>query len=222
MSLSALIAGSTGLVGRHLVNLLAGSPQYDEMTAIVRKGRAFKQESVSVVEADYDKLEKYSEHIKADVVFCCLGTTIKKAGSREQFRKVDYSYPLKVAKISKELGARQFNIVTAIGANARSMFYYNRVKGEVEEALIKLGYEVLNIFRPSLLLGDREEHRPGEKAGELIFKIFNPLLIGALRKYKPVHAEVVARAMLRISLESHEKTTIIQSDAIQELGSNGG
>ncbi len=218
MALTALIAGSTGLVGRYLVRMLAASPDFSKVTALARNRHSFKEKGVDVVEIDFDRLEDFDKYLKADVVFCCLGTTIKKAGSKEQFRKVDYDYPLALAKITKNVGARQFNIITSMGADPKSMFFYNRVKGEVEEGLKELGYEILNIYRPSLLLGDREEHRAGEKAGEMMFKILNPLLIGPLKKYKPIHAEVVARAMLRKSLESHEKTAIISSDILQRLG----
>lgn len=217
MPLSALVAGGTGLVGSHLVNYLVDSEQFEDVKVIIRKGSAYKNENVTVIEVDYDDLMSFKDDLKANVVFCCLGTTMKKAGSKEQFYKVDFNYPLTLAEIAKEHQCRQFNIITASGANERSMFFYNKVKGEVEHAISKLDLRSFNVFRPSLLLGSRNEQRTGEKIGIIFMKIINPLMVGVLRKYRGIRAEDVARAMYKISLENHDNNRIIESDAIQEL-----
>ncbi|MCK5702241.1 MAG: oxidoreductase, partial [Cyclobacteriaceae bacterium] len=150
--------------------------------------------------------------------FCCLGTTMKKAGSREQFYKVDFSYPFELAKLSLRNGSQQFNIITASGANSKSMFYYNKVKGKVEAALCELEFQNINIFRPSLLLGHRREQRIGEQFGASLAKVINPMLIGGIKKYRAIQAEVVARAMINVSGKHMKGIHVLQSDVIQEFG----
>lgn len=218
MSGIALVAGGTGLVGSHLVNLLVKTKAYDEVKILVRKGSSFQMNGVTAIEVDYDRLMDFERFLKADVVFCCLGTTIKKAGSKVNFRKVDFDYPLELAKISLKNGARQYNIVTAGGANSKSMFFYNKVKGEIEKSLINLEFQNLNIFRPSLLLGSRNEKRLGEDIGAVVAKVINPILLGNMRKYRAIHAETVARSMLNISIKNQNGVHIVESDAIQQLG----
>ncbi len=218
MGKSALVAGGTGLVGRHLVDLLVDANEYDEIKVLVRKGSTQQFKGASVLEVDYDALSDYKSLMTADVVFCCLGTTMKKAGSKEQFQKVDFTYPYELANISKENGCRQFNIITALGANSKSMFYYNKIKGDVESALSKLEFQNLNIFRPSLLLGQREEQRIGDKIGAVVAKIINPLLLGGLKKYRPIQAKIVARAMMNVVTENRTGLHIIPSDVLQVYG----
>jgi uncharacterized protein YbjT (DUF2867 family) len=218
MSKTALITGGTGLVGTHLINCLIDSAEYDEIKVLVRKGSKYHMDLVTIIEVDYDHLSNFNKLLNADIVFCCLGTTMKKAGSKEQFYKVDFSYPLDLAKIVKANGCEHFNIITASGANAKSMFFYNRVKGEVESALGQLNFKNLNIFRPSLLLGERNEQRAGEQIGAVLAKIINPFLIGRLKKIRAIQAKVVARAMRKISMENHHGIRIISSDIIQANG----
>jgi uncharacterized protein YbjT (DUF2867 family) len=219
MNKIALIAGGTGLVGRHLVDLLVEANEFEEIKVLVRKGSKHQFKGVSVLEVDYDHLSESKSQLIADVVFCCLGTTMKKAGSKEQFRRVDFTYPYELAKLSHENGCKQFNIITASGANSNSMFYYNRVKGEVEAAISEIKFKSVNIFQPSLLLGERDEERMGEKAGEVLAKVINPFLIGGFKKYRAIQAKTVAYAMLAISLESKSGVHILPSDLIQKLGS---
>ena len=214
----ALVAGGTGLVGGHLIDLLIQSNAYDEIKVLVRKGSSFERKDISMVEIDFDHLMEFGDILKADVVFCCLGTTIKKAGSKEKFRMVDFHYPLDLAKATLKLGAQQFNIVTANGANSKSLFFYSRVKGDIEKALMDLKFESLNIFRPSLLLGNRNEKRVGEDIGAAVAKIINPTLLGKMRKYRAVQAETVARSMLKSSMQIIKGVRIIESDEIQNLG----
>ena len=165
-------------------------------------------------------LEEQPELFSVDDVYCCLGTTIKKAGSKDNFRKVDFHYPLELAKIAKKNNVPQFNIVTAMGADAKSSIFYNKVKGEVEEAIIKLKIDNTNIFRPSLLMGDRKESRKGEKIGIALAKIINPLMVGPLRKYRGIKATDVARAMLINSKMPKEGLSIFSSDQIYDIAAN--
>jgi len=217
MSASALVAGGTGLVGNHLVKFLVQSGKFGEIKVLVRTGSNYINPEVFVIEVDFDHLAYSKDQLGSDAVFCCLGTTIKKAGSKDNFYKVDFTYPHELAKIAIDLGASQFNIITALGASSKSTFYYNRVKGDIEDALCKLEFQNLNIFRPSLLLGKRDEDRIGERIASIIAKTLNPLLVGRLRKYRGVQAEVVARAMLNVSLSKYEGVQVFESDTIQNL-----
>ena len=218
MSLSALVAGGTGLVGGHLVNILVHSNEFDTVKVLVRKGSNFHRDEVETIEVDYDRLEDHRESLKADVVFCCLGTTIKKAGSKDNFRKVDHDYPLALAKICLENGSRQYNLITANGANSGSMFFYNKVKGEVEEAITALSFSSLHIFRPSFLLGARKEKRFGEVVGGAISRILDPVLVGSFTKYKAIKADIVAKGMVHFSNIAPGGLQVIESDRIRELG----
>jgi uncharacterized protein YbjT (DUF2867 family) len=156
--------------------------------------------AVEVHQVDFDELDRHGDLFAVDDLFCCLGTTIRKAGSQEAFRRVDLEYPLQAAHLGRAAGARQFILVSALGADPSSRVFYNRVKGEVEAALAGVGYPRLVIFRPSLLLGDRDEVRPGERVAEWIMKPLGPLMRGPLRRYRPVEAAWVARAMVRRAL----------------------
>jgi len=218
MGKTAIVAGSTGLVGKHLVQILAKSHEYESVIALVRKGSNFIHEGVFTIEVDYDQLSDYSEDLKADDIFCCLGTTMKKAGSKDNFYKVDFTFPLELAKLSEKNECEQFNIITASGANSNSMFYYNRVKGDVEQAVSKLEIPCINIFRPSLLLGERKEKRMGEQIGAVIFKYLNQLMAGPMRKYRAIQGEVVANAMFRGNQKQSKGIHIFESDKIQAIG----
>jgi uncharacterized protein YbjT (DUF2867 family) len=150
-------------------------------------------------------------------VYCCLGTTIKKAGTQEAFRKVDFDYPIKIAALTQHLGANQFLIVTSLGANPHSRIFYNRVKGEVEEAIRKISFTTINIFRPSLLLGDRTEHRTGEKSGAFIMSGLKYVMVGPLRKYRAIQARDVAKAMVQVAQKNLKGLNIFESMQIQEI-----
>ena len=193
-NLTALVAGATGLIGQELVDLLLQSDRYSEVRVLVR--RPIEKQHPKLVSVVYDFDQPDASQVQGDDVFCCLGTTMKKAGSKEAFAKVDHEYPLQIACLAKQNGAAQYLIVTAMGADPGSAFFYNRVKGKVEEDLKGVGFDALHIFRPSLLLGDRDEKRLGEKIGEKVMKIFDPVMLGPLRKYRAIEAAKVARAML--------------------------
>ena len=197
---SALIVGATGLVGSHLVKQICDHPQYVSVTAIVRNHLPFEHEKLTVHTVNFDAISEADVQF-VDDVFCCLGTTRKKAGSREQFEKVDVEYPLQIAALAKRAGAHHFIVISAMGASETSTAYYNRVKGKLEQQLQVLQFPTLSIVRPSLLVGERSELRLGEKSGEVVLKFLNPLLVGPLKRYRSIKASQVATSMLAIALQ---------------------
>ena len=212
---TAIIAGATGLVGSQLLDLLLQDTYYEKVIAITRKpieGKGTKLENLIV---DFKRLEEYAPRITGDDVFCCLGTTMKKAGSKEKFRKVDHDYPLLIARLAKKNNATQYLLISAMGANKSSSIFYNKVKGEVEEAIDSIGYDSYHILRPALLMGPREESRPGESAAQQFFKSFGFLFIGPLKKYKAIDAIKVARAMHTIAKENRPGKHIHESKTLQ-------
>ncbi len=218
MPKTAVVAGSTGLVGKQLVEILASSQEYEAVIALVRKGSNIIHDRVFTVEVDYDQLDNYAADLKADDVFCCLGTTMKKAGSKEKFYEVDFSYPLKLAEIAEKNKSQRFNIITANGANSNSTFFYNRVKGDIETAVSRLSIPSIYIFRPSLLLGNRDKKRTGENVGAVLSRVLKPLLVGRFKKYRAIKATTVAMAMYKVNQQDTNGIHIFESNRIQELG----
>lgn len=214
---SALVLGATGLIGKELVKILSESGQYEKIQLLVR--RPIELESKICVEhiVDFERLHNYDELFRVTDVFCCLGTTIKKAKTKEAFRKVDYEYPVEAAKLAKKNGAEKFLIVTAMGANSKSRIFYNRVKGEVEDDIRKVNLPSLHIFRPSLLLGERQEFRVGEKLAEKASVVLNKLMVGPLRPYRGIQAKKVAAAMAVTAQASKKGEHIYPSHKIDAM-----
>lgn len=173
---TALIAGATGLIGKQLLDLLLADADYEEVKAITRSPLAIDHPKLKNIVISFNELEQQGASLKADDVFCCLGTTIRIAKTKEAFRKVDYDYPLALARVTKSQGASQYLLVSALGADKHSKIFYNRVKGEVEEAIGQVSFRSLHILRPSLLLGERTEERAGEGAATVFFKLFGGLI----------------------------------------------
>jgi uncharacterized protein YbjT (DUF2867 family) len=197
----ALIVGSTGLIGEFCLQALVDEPTYSEIIALVRKPLPKTHRKLKTIITEFDNLESELSNLHIDDVYCCLGTTIKKAGSRDAFKKVDLGLVAAIAELVRKQGAEQLLVISAMGANKDSKFFYNRVKGEMEAALQKMGYPCLRIIRPSLLLGPRKEFRLGEKTAVLLTHLFKPFLLGSLKKYRPVQAEEVAQFMVQVALE---------------------
>ncbi len=214
----ALVAGATGLIGKYLLEELSTSAEYQKVYALVRRpGSVVGAEEIV---SDYDALVASLLPQGITDVFCSLGTTMSKAGSQENFKKVDYEYVLKLAKLVKEMGAQSFFVVSALGANPNSFVFYNRIKGEMERDLESVGFSFLGIFRPSLLEGEREEVRSGETLGQFFAKIVNPFLLGGIRKYRLIHGRTVAKAMIRIAEKEPTGVRILESDRIAAVGEN--
>jgi uncharacterized protein YbjT (DUF2867 family) len=188
----ALLAGSTGLIGRQLLQILLKSDRYHLVKALTRTELNMSHPKLVEIKVDYSKLEEVKSQLGADDIFCCLGTTMAKAKTKKKFREIDFVYPLSLAELTSDAGAQQFMLVSALGADKRSSVYYNAVKGEVEDAVSKMNFQSIHIFRPSLLLGMREEKRPGEDAAKLVYRIFWFLIPD---KYKAIEAVKVAEAM---------------------------
>ena len=209
----ALVVGATGLVGKQLVQKLLSSNDFDSITVLVRKSYPIKHPKLTELIINFDEIK--TQKLEADTVFCCLGTTMKKAGSKEKFYQVDFTYAFEIAKNAKENGAKQFLLVSAIEANPNSIFYYGRVKGEIEQALTELNFQNLLIFRPSLLAGKRDsDNRLGESIGTVFLKLFSFLIPN---KFKLIDSAKVAQGMMEIAQKNMLGKTIIKSDEIQKF-----
>jgi uncharacterized protein YbjT (DUF2867 family) len=199
---SLLLAGATGLVGGHALRLAMADPRFDRVVILTRRplpdsltGKAVDEAGIEMGSGldvrivDFDALDEAAAGLPVDAVACALGTTIKKAGSREAFRKVDRDYPVRLAELAARAGADRFVLVSSAGASPRSRFFYSRVKGESEAAVVELGIPGVSILRPSLLLGDRAESRPGEEWAKRLSFLLPP-------GHRAVHSRDVARALL--------------------------
>ncbi|MEI6266022.1 MAG: NAD(P)H-binding protein [Sphingobacteriia bacterium] len=208
---TALLLGATGLTGGLLLDLLLASDQYTKVIIYVRK--SIQKQHPKLVEQiiNYDAIDSA---VEVDDVFCCLGTTIKIAKTKEAFEKVDLHYPLKIASLQQKAGSKQFLVVSAMGASAKSAVFYSRTKGLMEEGLAAIGYNGLYIFRPSFIVGDRKEERIGEKIGIVISTILSPIMIGPLRNYRPVKAADIAASMLKHALSGETGKQVILSGEI--------
>jgi uncharacterized protein YbjT (DUF2867 family) len=216
---TAIIAGASGLVGGRCLARLLADPGYRRVVALVRRPLPFTDAKLEQQVTDFDRLGAAGEPFPgADDVYCCLGTTMKRAGSRDAFRRVDFTYVVGLAAQALQSGARQFLLVSALGANPRSAIFYNRVKGETETAVGRLPFEGRDIFRPSILAGARAERRPGERAGLAVMRAVSFALVGGLRKYRPIDADTVAAAMIAVAHRAPPGLNIYESDAISRLG----
>jgi uncharacterized protein YbjT (DUF2867 family) len=215
MAHKAIIAGASGLIGSNLLNILLEHHQYEEVLALVRKELPFHHKKLIQLVINFDELDKYADAITGHALFCCLGTTKAKTPNKDEYRKIDHDYPLRLAQFAKQNGVSQFHLVSSIGANANSSTFYLKLKGELEEDIQKLKLTTLHIYQPSMLIGDRKETRLGERILGIIFKIIDPLLVGRLKKYRSIKASTVANAMFKKSLETDTGTFIHTSDKIQ-------
>ena len=215
MSRTALVAGATGLVGSHLLALLLADAHWSRVVTIGRRMTSQQHDKLEQRVLDLGELETVSGLPRVDDVFCCLGTTITQAGSQTAFRLVDHTFVLGLARAGLRAGATQFLLVSAIGADPESRVFYSRVKGETETAIRKLPYQAIQIFRPSLLLGERPEFRLGERIAKLGAPVMTGLLFGRFRRYRPIQAATVARAMVTIAREAPRGPNVFEYDAMR-------
>lgn len=214
---SALVVGATGLVGSNLVKLLCDSDEYVAVNVISRRPLDYFHPKLVVTLREFDQIAE-SDIEFAHEVFCCLGTTMKKAGSKEQFEKVDFEYPMTIAALAKHRGIGHFIVISAMGANEKALAYYSRVKGKLEMALTNMDFPHLSIVRPSLITGERGERRLGESLGARALDVINPLLIGPMKKVRSIPAQQIAMAMKVIALHGKkQKVTIYKSDELLAL-----
>jgi uncharacterized protein YbjT (DUF2867 family) len=214
---TAIMAGASGLVGEQCLRHLLARGLHEKVVAFVRGPLNITHKRLEQRTVDYERLGRMSAFPRAQDVFCCLGTTIKKAGSKAAFRLVDYEYVVRLAETSRRSGADHFYLVSAAGADPNSRIFYSRVKGEAERAVGRLGFAGLHVFRPSFLIGKRNERRPGEAVGIAAARLVSVALVGGARKYRPIRAETVARAMVVIARERPAGAHVYAVDAMEGL-----
>ena len=217
MSKKAVIAGASGLIGSKLLNILLHEPYYDEVLILVRRELPVHHKKLVQLVINFDNLDDHVGAITGHSIFCCLGSTIKKTPDLTEYCKIDHDYPLRLAQLAKHNGVEQYHLVSSIGADSTSSGFYRRMKGEVEEAIEKVGMKCLHIYQPSFLDGARNEPRPRERFFLGLMKLIDPLLTGSLKKYRSIPAGVVARAMFNESIKKQEGVFVHASDQIKLL-----
>ena len=216
---TALVFGSSGLVGGHLLNQLIENDNYNKIKIFVRSEPKNHNPKVEIIKTDFNNLENHKEDIKGDDCFFCIGTTKQNSPDKNEYRRVELDIPKEIAQITKSNSLNSFVFVSSGFADPKNSGDYLKFKGQVEEELKRLSFQKLGIVRPSFLLGDRKDKRIGEKIGILIFKLLSPLFVGPLKKMKPIHSEKVAKAMINICNNEYSKV-IFESNEIVELAKN--
>ena len=214
---TALLFGSSGLVGGHLLNQLIKNNKYSKIKLFVRTDPEISDPKVEVIKTNFNSLENHKEDIKGDDCFFCIGTTKKNSPDKDDYRKVELDIPKEIAQIAKSNLVNSFIFVSALYANPKSSGDYVKFKGLVEEELKELNFPKLVLMRPSFLMGDRKEKRVGEKIGIFVFKLLSPLLLGPLKKMRPIHSETVARAMIIVIQNDIKKTTFESNEIVENF-----
>lgn len=193
---TALVFGATGLIGNHLLHFLLMHAAYQKVVVFVRRPIGMEHPNLVQHVIDFDRPEQYRSLVRGNDLFCCLGTTMARAGSKEAFFKVDFTYAYEAASMAAKNGVSQFLLVSSVGADANSLFFYSKVKGQLEDEVQKLNFWSIHIFRPSVLLGERNENRWGEEIAGRLGRVIDRFTGGLLTKYRPIEADVVAKAMV--------------------------
>ena len=213
---TALLFGASGLVGGHLLNQLISNNNYSEIKVFVRSVPEIIDPKIEIFETDFNNLENHKEDIKGDDSFYCIGTTKQNSSDKNEYKRVELEIPKQIAQIAKANSVNSFVFVSSGYADPKSSGDYLKFKGEVEEELKRLNFPKLGIMRPSFLLGDRKEKRVGEKIGIFVFKLLSPLFLGPLKKMRPIHSEIVAKAMIAI-VQNENQQMIFESNEISEI-----
>ncbi|MBK7147592.1 MAG: NAD(P)H-binding protein [Bacteroidetes bacterium] len=214
MNKTALLLGATGLTGEQCLLGLLTSERYSKVTVVVRRPLSLSHPKLHTVLTDFKNITSIQAELKADDVFCCLGTTIAKAGSQEAFRWVDFDIPEQIAERAVAQGAQQFILCSSMGADAGSAIFYSRVKGELEQAVSNMGFKAVHIFRPSILLGDRKEQRTGEAIGRFAAEKLSFLFAGPFKKYAGTPVKVLAKKMIEAAAQNTSGIQIHENDEI--------
>jgi uncharacterized protein YbjT (DUF2867 family) len=213
---TALLFGSSGLVGGHVLSQLISDNNYSKIKLFVRSSIDISDPKIEIIQTDFNNLENHREDIKGDDCFFCIGTTKQNSPDKNEYRRVELDVPKEIAQIAKSNSVNSFVFVSSGYADPKSSGDYLKFKGEVEEELKKLNFPKLGIVRPSFLLGDRKEKRIGEKIGIFVFKLLSPLFLGPLKKMKPIHSAIVAKGMIAI-IQNDSSQTIFESNEISEI-----
>ena len=216
---TALVFGSSGLIGGHLLNELIQSDNYNKIKLFVRSDHGSNHSKTEIIKTDFNNLENHKEDIKGDDCFFCIGTTKQNSPDKNEYRRVELDVPKKIAQIAKSNLVNSFVFVSSGYADPNSSGDYLKFKGLVEEELKRLSFSKLGIMRPSFLMGDRKEKRVGEKVGIFIFKLLSPLFLGPLKKMKPIHSKKVAKAMIKIT-NGNFKQNVFESNEIVEVSNS--
>ena len=212
----AILIGATGLIGRQLHAMLLRDDSYSSVTVFCRSRINLLHPKLAYVQTDFKNLDLLRSQMVCDDLFCCIGTTKKKARTMEAYRYVDYEIPVQLARAAKENGATGVYCISSIGADSTSSSFYLKLKGEMEEAIRNLGFRKTALLRPSLLLGKREEKRFLEDLAQRLFSIGQYFCLGRLRNYRPIKASTVAKAMIAIA-RSDYKETIFENYRLKEI-----
>jgi len=216
---TAIVFGSTGLIGGHLVDLLIEDNYYTKVKIFVRSQTSINNEKVEIINIDFNNLANHKTEITGDDCFFCIGTTKQNSPDKNDYQKVELDIPKEIAQIAKANSVKSFIFISSIYANPNSSGNYVKFKGLVEEELKRLNFSKLGILRPSFLMGKRKENRLGEKIGIFTFSALSPLLFGPFKKMRPISSEIVAKAMIKIANSNLEKT-VYESNEIVELTSS--
>lgn len=212
MLLKAIVIGATGVVGSKVVEALVANESFDKIVTFTRKPISYASKKVENIVIDFDELENYADSFHADVLFSCLGTTLKQARSIEAQKKVDVTYQFQVAKMASQKGIKNYLLVSSSGANVKSSNAYLQMKGELESLILKLNFNKVSIFQPSLLLGKRPDLRIAELLGKYLLPVF--CFIPGLKKYAPIQGDVVAKKMVSVSLNAEQGVNYYRLDEI--------
>jgi uncharacterized protein YbjT (DUF2867 family) len=216
---TALVFGSSGLIGGHLLNELIQNDNYSKIKLFVRSDDESNDSKTEIIKTDFNNLENHKEDIKGDDCFFCIGTTKQNSPDKNEYKRVELDVPKKIAQIAKSNLVNSFVFVSSGYADPNCSGDYLKFKGLVEEELKRLSFSKLGIMRPSFLMGDRKEKRVGEKVGIFIFKLLSPLFLGPLKKMKPIHSKKVAKAMIKIT-NSDFKQNVFESNEIVEVSNS--
>ena len=216
---TALIFGSSGLIGNELLELILKDNNYIKIKLFVRSDLTDVNSKIEIIKTDFNNIENHKDKIVGDDCFFCIGTTRKNTPDKNEYIKIEYNLPIEVAKIAKSNSINNFIYISSLGANPNAASLYLKNKGQTEQELIKLNFMNLSILRPSILLGNRKENRVGEKIGIFAMKTLSPLFLGNMKKYKPIKVEYVSKAMLQVAQKDYQKN-ILESDEIVKIGTD--
>jgi uncharacterized protein YbjT (DUF2867 family) len=216
----AVIIGASGLTGSSLTTQLLENNQVDKVLLLVRKALSMQHPKLQQQVVDFSNLDQLKQFVQGDVLFCCIGTTIKIAGSKEAFTKVDYDIPVHCAQAAFANGVKKVVLISSVGASSASSNFYLQTKGKVEDTLQALSFSATHIFQPSFLMGDRKESRLGEKIASAIFSGLSFLLFGGFKKYRPIHIQELSNAMMLVGLSDSKGVHVHRWEEIKKVVAN--